>query len=44
VVGLSIMTFQRHTAARIAELVRALRPGVKIVAGGYDPSLCARSL
>jgi radical SAM superfamily enzyme YgiQ (UPF0313 family) len=38
VVGLSIMTFQRHTAARIAELVRALRPGVKIVAGGYDPS------
>lgn len=39
VVGLSIMTFQRRTAARIVELVRALRPGVKIVVGGYDPSL-----
>src|SRR5580658_393419 len=39
VVGLSIMTFQRRTAARIIELVRALRPGVKIVVGGYDPSL-----
>src|ERR1700735_136258 len=38
-VGLSIMTFQRRTAARIIELVRALRPGVKIVVGGYDPSL-----
>src|SRR5258708_36282709 len=33
------MTFQRRTAARLIELVRALRPGVKIVVGGYDPSL-----
>src|SRR5271155_3405963 len=39
VVGLSIMTFQRRTADRIIALVRALRPGVKIVVGGYDPSL-----
>src|ERR1700732_3682723 len=39
VVGLSIMTFQRRTAARIIDLVRALRPEVKIVVGGYDPSL-----
>ena len=39
VLGLSIMTFQRRTAARIIELVRSLRPGVKIVVGGYDPSL-----
>jgi radical SAM superfamily enzyme YgiQ (UPF0313 family) len=39
VVGLSIMTFQRRTAARIIELVRSLRPGVKMVVGGYDPSL-----
>src|ERR1700677_1672473 len=39
VVGLSIMTFQRRTAGRIIELVRSLRPGVKIVVGGYDPSL-----
>ncbi len=39
VVGLSVMTFQRRTASRIIELVRTLRPGVKIVVGGYDPSL-----
>src|ERR1700732_2212751 len=39
IVGLSIMTFQRRTAGRIIELVRALRPGVKVVVGGYDPSL-----
>src|ERR1700723_2095209 len=39
VVGLSIMAFQRRTAGRIIDLVRSLRPGVKIVVGGYDPSL-----
>jgi anaerobic magnesium-protoporphyrin IX monomethyl ester cyclase len=39
VVGLSIMTFQRRTASRIIEFLRAMRPGVKIVVGGYDPSL-----
>src|ERR1700719_4761072 len=39
IVGLSVMTFQRRTAGRIIDLVRALRPGVKIVVGGYDPSL-----
>src|SRR4051812_42384491 len=39
VVGLSIMTFQRATAMKIASLVRRLRPDTKIVAGGYDPSL-----
>jgi anaerobic magnesium-protoporphyrin IX monomethyl ester cyclase len=39
VVGLSVMTFQRRTAGRIIELVRALKPDVKIVVGGYDPSL-----
>jgi radical SAM superfamily enzyme YgiQ (UPF0313 family) len=39
VVGLSIMTFQRRTAGRIIELVRALKPDAKIVVGGYDPSL-----
>src|SRR5918994_6750298 len=31
VVGLSVMTFQRKTARRIIELVRALRPEVRIV-------------
>jgi len=39
VVGLSIMTFQRRTALRLIELVRALRPAVRVVVGGYDPSL-----
>jgi radical SAM superfamily enzyme YgiQ (UPF0313 family) len=33
VVGLSVMTFQ------IIALVRELQPGVRIVVGGYDPSL-----
>jgi anaerobic magnesium-protoporphyrin IX monomethyl ester cyclase len=41
VVGLSVMTFQRKTSLRIIELVRSLRPGVRIVVGGYDPSLAA---
>src|ERR1700739_214931 len=41
IVGLSIMTFQRKTALKIIELVRSLRPGVRIVVGGYDPSLAA---
>jgi len=39
VVGLSVMTFQRRTALRLVELVRGLRPGVRVVVGGYDPSL-----
>ena len=39
VVGLSVMTFQRHTAKKIIQLVRALRPGIKVAVGGYDPSL-----
>jgi radical SAM superfamily enzyme YgiQ (UPF0313 family) len=38
-VGLSVMTFQRGTARRIISLVKALQPGVRIVVGGYDPSL-----
>ena len=38
-VGLSVMTFQRRTAERIMHLVRTLKPNVKIVVGGYDPSL-----
>ena len=38
-VGLSVMTFQRRTASRLVELLRTLKPEVKIVAGGYDPSL-----
>ena len=41
VVGLSIMTFQRDTARKIVGLVRALKPEVTIVVGGYDPSLAS---
>jgi anaerobic magnesium-protoporphyrin IX monomethyl ester cyclase len=39
VVGLSVMTFQRATALKVARLVRTLLPSARIVAGGYDPSL-----
>jgi radical SAM superfamily enzyme YgiQ (UPF0313 family) len=42
-VGLSVMTFQRHTAAQVIELVRSLKPDVRIVVGGYDPSLAAEA-
>jgi anaerobic magnesium-protoporphyrin IX monomethyl ester cyclase len=38
-VGLSVMTFQRRTASRIIELLRASKSSIRIVAGGYDPSL-----
>jgi radical SAM superfamily enzyme YgiQ (UPF0313 family) len=38
-VGLSVMTFQRKTAKKIIDLVRSLKPGVRIVVGGYDPSM-----
>jgi len=33
------MTFQRPTAKKIIRLIRELRPQVRVVAGGYDPSL-----
>ena len=39
VVGLSVMTFQRKTARKIIDLVRELRPNVRVAVGGYDPSL-----
>ena len=39
VVGLSVMTFQRRTAQRITRLLRSLEPDVRVVVGGYDPSL-----
>ena len=38
-VGLSVMTFQRKTALKVIQLVRSLRPEVRVVVGGYDPSL-----
>jgi len=39
VIGLSVMTFQRKTARQVIALARAIRPGVTIIVGGYDPSL-----
>lgn len=39
VVGLSVMTFQRHTARQVIARVRRLKPDVRVVVGGYDPSL-----
>ena len=39
VVGLSVMTFQRRTSLAIARLIRDIKPDVRVVAGGYDPSL-----
>jgi radical SAM superfamily enzyme YgiQ (UPF0313 family) len=41
VVGLSVMTFQRRTALRIIRTIRAIKPSVIVVAGGYDPSLAS---
>src|SRR5882724_10180844 len=38
-VGLSVMTFQRKTAKKIIELLHSLRPGLRIIVGGYDPSM-----
>ena len=43
IVGLSVMTFQRKTALKTIDLVRRLKPQVKVVVGGYDPSLAADS-
>jgi len=42
-VGLSVMTFQRRTAERVVTLIRILKPNVKIVVGGYDPSLASEA-
>ena len=38
-VGMSVMTFQRRTALRLVRMLRAIKPSVTVVAGGYDPSL-----
>lgn len=43
VVGLSVMTFQRKTARKIIDLVRQLKPNVRVAVGGYDPSLAAEA-
>ena len=38
-VGLSVMTFQRITARKVISFIRSRLPDVRIVVGGYDPSL-----
>ena len=38
-VGLSVMTFQRRTARQIIAFLRSLSPSLRVVVGGYDPSL-----
>src|SRR5262245_34286079 len=38
-VGMSVLTFQRKTALRIAALLKSLNPQIQIAVGGYDPSL-----
>ena len=43
VVGLSVMTFQRRTALRLVAHIKQWRPDVKVVVGGYDPSLAAEA-
>ncbi|MGA9755240.1 MAG: radical SAM protein [Desulfobaccales bacterium] len=43
-VGLSAMTFQYDTLLRVARVVRRFDPDIKLVAGGYHPSLMAREL
>jgi radical SAM superfamily enzyme YgiQ (UPF0313 family) len=43
VLGLSIMTFQRRTALKIVALARSARPGIRVVVGGYDPSLASEA-
>jgi len=39
IVGLSVMTFQRRTALRLVGHIRQRMPAVRVVVGGYDPSL-----
>jgi anaerobic magnesium-protoporphyrin IX monomethyl ester cyclase len=43
VVGLSVMTFQRETAKKIIALARKVHPSVRVVVGGYDPSLASEA-
>jgi anaerobic magnesium-protoporphyrin IX monomethyl ester cyclase len=42
-VGLSVMTFQRKTAKKIIALLRSLRPELRVVVGGYDPSMAPQA-
>ena len=44
VVGLSSMSFQFHTACGVAKMVRAYDPDIRIVLGGYHPTLLAEEV
>jgi radical SAM superfamily enzyme YgiQ (UPF0313 family) len=39
IVGFSCMTFQYPTAVRLAEVVKEVDPSIKVVFGGYHPTL-----
>ncbi|MEW6365316.1 MAG: radical SAM protein [Acidobacteriota bacterium] len=41
VVGVSAMTFQYDSLLRVARFIRGVDPAIRIVAGGYHPSLMA---
>lgn len=43
-VGLSAMTFQYHTALRIARLIKELFPHIKIALGGYHATLMHKEI
>lgn len=43
VLGISVMTFQRKTARKIIDLVRSFSPDVRVVVGGYDPSMATEA-
>jgi len=44
VVGMSAMSFQFDTLLRIARFIRTVDPSIKLVAGGYHPSLMASEI
>jgi radical SAM superfamily enzyme YgiQ (UPF0313 family) len=43
-VGLSAMTFQYHTAVKVAAVIKGWDPEVTVVLGGYHGSLCHREI
>lgn len=43
-IGLSAMAWQYDTCVRIARLIKELRPGVKIVIGGYHATLMSEEI
>ena len=44
VVGLSSMAWQYHTCTRLAKLIKQILPEVKVVVGGYHPTLMSEEI